>query len=153
MNSGSNPMIPVCNKSILKLTQTVPVFNFTTLAVQQIFCSSVVCVVVFISDVMFKDADEFLSDGLLEGCLSVLYVGSSSPVKWFNLCVLSDFWETSQSLFVLWWVCMVCSADESPGRCCFSSPLLLWHFELLLSLHCLLHTSKRWCFDLCLSYL
>ncbi len=135
MNSGSNPMIPLCNKSILQLTQTIPVFSVTMLAVQQIFCSSVVCVVVLISDKMFKEADEILSDGLLECCQCCTLDHPALQNDLICVCFLILVPGPSHCLFYggsVWF----CLADESPGRCCFSSPLLLWHFEISLYTAC-----------------
>lgn len=65
----------------------------------------------------------------------MLYIRSSSRAKGFHLCVLSDscpgFWEMSQSLFVLWWVCMVLFSWWKPGQVLFLLSSLFVTFSTL----------------------
>lgn len=65
----------------------------------------------------------------------MLYIRSSSRAKGFHLCVLSDscpgFWEMSQSLFVLWWVCMVLFSWRKPRQVLFLLSSLFVTFSTL----------------------
>lgn len=95
-----------------------------------------VCVVVLISDKMFKEADEFLSDGLLECCQ----------------CCTLDHPALQNEIICVCFLILV----PGPSHCLFhggSVVLFSWRkprqvlFLLsssVVTLHCLLHTSKCW---------